>query len=212
MQPASTITIRLAFLGALQGHRGGRWRDIVTQHTQHVFASRSRRAAIQRLRALLSSCAPAGPLDLRMVGYSWGAWTAMQLADTILNKPGRIHASLASRDVRVSLGMLDPVATLRVPASLPNHPAIRVWNVYQRNGCYQRCPGRSGWFRGRSIAGALENRDVTLDGRCQPMRDDVPPARAPDHIQLGYRGWGDHDLYIASILEHGWSGPQPLRD
>ena len=208
MQAEPTITIRLAFLGALQGRRGGRWCEVVQQHTPHVFSSRGRRPAIHCLRSLLSPADPAARLDLRMVGYSWGAWTAMQLADTILRKGGRVHARLEDRPVRISLGLLDPVATLRLPTSLPTHPAIRVWNVFQRNGCYQRCPGRSGWFAGRPLEGAMENRDVTLEGRGLPMQDGVPPSRAPDHIQMGYLGWGHHDRYVASVLDRGWAGPR----
>ena len=142
MPPVSTHTLRLAFLGAFQDRREGSWNDVVRRHTALVFPSRGRRKAIAHVRTTLSACEQDQRLDLRMVGYSWGAWTALQLADTILRRPTRIHPRLSEMDVRISLGLLDPVGTMRTRA--PLHPSIRAWNVFQKNGCFRGCPGQSG--------------------------------------------------------------------
>jgi hypothetical protein len=110
-------------------------------------------------------------------------------------------------DVEVHLGLLDPVGTLRLPARLLADARLAAWNVFQTNGCHSGCPGASSWYAGRPMGGARENLDVTLEGRDRPPRDGVPPDLAPDHIQLGYRGWGGHDAYVASVLARGALGP-----
>ena len=200
------LTLTLGFLGAFQDWRGGSWEDALRRHTTWVFPSRARRAAFQHLRDEIEQATPFETLDLRMAGYSWGAWTAIELARIVKEHPARVHPRLVDRPLDVRLGLLDPVGTLRMRLRVPHD--VPIWNVYQENGCYRGCPGLSQWYRGRAIPGALLNHDATLEGREQPMRDGVPPDRAPDHIQMGYRGWGGHDARIAAVLSEG--EPPPL--
>jgi hypothetical protein len=198
--------VRLAFLGAFQAYRGGSWNDVVAERTPHVLPALGRRQAVRLLRAEAER-AGSRTLDLRFAGYSWGAWTSVQLAALLVRDPRRVHPFFADGDWSLALGLLDPVGTLRWRTGLPEDPRVVAWNVFQTNGCYRTCPGASDWYAGRPVPGARENLDVTLEGRERPMCDGVPPERAPDHIQMGYRGWNGHDAYVASVLERGRDGP-----
>ena len=199
--PVTPPTIRIAFLGAAQSTRGGGWVTAVKRHTKLVFPSRSRREAVLALRHELDVLGPLPRLDLKVVGYSWGAWTAIDLVTLALQRPAFIHAALADADLRITLGTLDPVGTFRLPVRIPDDPRITAYNVYQRNGCYRGCPGPGTWFAGRALEGAVENRDITEEGRNEPPQNDVPSECAPDHIQVGYLGWGGYDEYVAAFLE-----------
>lgn len=190
--------VRLAFLGAWQVRRVCSWKDAVMPRTPHVLPSRARRHGARRVKKLLDE--GAGPIDVRIVGYSWGAWTALQLIERLAAAPARFHPRLEADPWTVRLGLLDPVGVFRRVPRLPDDPRVQCWSVYQRNGCYEGCPGRSNWYRGEPIDGA-DNRDLTQEGREHPPRDGVPPEHAPDHIQLGYRGWNDWDQRIASVLD-----------
>lgn len=195
------LRLTLGLLGAFQDWRGGSFEDALRRHTAWVFPSRARRAALQHLHEEIDQAPPFETLDLRMAGYSWGAWTALEVARIVAEHPARIHRRLAGRPLDLRLGLLDPVGTLRRRLYVPE--GVRIWNVFQANGCHRGCPGLSAWFRGRAIPGALLNHDATLEGRDRPMQDGVPPDRAPDHIQIGYRGWGGHDARIAAVLSDG---------
>ena len=194
-------TVRIAFLGAAQSMRGGGWVEAVKRRTSLVFPSRSRFEAVEALRQELDVLGRVTSLQLNVVGYSWGGWTALDLVRLVTLRPERVHRNLAAADLRVTLGTLDPVGTLRFPVTLPDDERIRAWNVYQRNGCHHGCPGPAQWFAGRPVEGAIENLDITEEGRGRPGRDGVPPDCAPDHIQVGYLGWGGYDDRVASLLE-----------
>lgn len=195
------VTVRLAFLGAFQDWRGGSWDTAVRRHTTDVLPSRSRRTGLELIGDELDAAGAVDELHLRLVGYSWGAWTSLQIARIVAEHPQRVHRRLPELRVTQSLGLLDPVGTLRSPMRVPE--GVSMWNVFQRNGCFRGCPGLSAWYRGRAVPGALLNHDATLEGRELPMRDGVPPVRAPDHIQMGYRGWGGYDECIAAVLTDG---------
>ena len=186
----------MAFLGLWQIHRQGSWNDEVAPHADVVLASRAR-ATSRRWLERRERDLPAGvALEVRIVGYSWGGWTAGHLAADLLD--GRVLP--AARDLTVRVGLLDPVATLRGALALPADPRLRAWNAFQRNGCHRGCPGPSAWYRGAPVPGA-DNLDLTDLGREVPPVDEVPPERAPDHLQLGYRGWGGWGRRLAGVLE-----------
>lgn len=198
--------IKIALLGAWQHRRPGRFVREVAARTPHVFPSRAylraRRCLRRELAAVLDE-EPAREVELRLAGYSWGAWTLLHMIDALWERPTRWHPALSRERLRIVLGCLDPVDTFRRRVALPRDPRVEVYAVYQRNGCYRGCPGPSGWFAGDSIEGATENHDVTLAGRTQPTQDGVPPEHAPDHIQLGYTGFGDYDRAVADVLSTG---------
>ena len=197
MPEAEPLVLRLAYLGAWQSHRRGSWNDEVAAHADHVFPSRSLAAGRRWLRKRIESAA-ATSVDIRLVGYSWGAVTAGHLAADVL--AGRVMAPARTPSLVVHLGLLDPVGTLRKSLALPvGDPRLRAWCVFQRNGCYQGCPGPSALYRGHPVRGA-DNRDVTHAGRDLPPVDHVPPERAPDHLQLGYRAWGGIGRRMTAVL------------
>lgn len=190
-------TVRMAFLGALQQRRKCSWRAEVESAAEQVFSSRARRRAERWLGRRFGALVPGTSVDLRLAGYSWGAWTAVELLTRLLRQEAQAANGVRIESIR--LGLLDPVGTFRRRIVLPRDPRLVAWNIFQTNGCYVGGPGPSRWYRGTAIEGAA-NRDVTLEGRAQPPRDGVPPTRAPDHIQLGYRAWGGHGRSIAGVL------------
>ena len=198
---SARLTLALGFLGAFQHWRGGSWNDAVGRHTRQVFPARAQRRALCTLRDAVRAASAFDVLELRIVGYSWGAWTALDMAGRVLAQPSRLAPVLGDRRIDVRLGLLDPVRFLRRPVHMPT--AARIWNVYQRNGCYRGCPGRSAWYRGQPVPGAIWNHDVTLEGRERPMRVGIPPSASPDHIQMGYLGWGGYDEAMAAVLTDG---------
>lgn len=186
----------MAFLGLWQVHRRGSWNDEVAPYADVVLPSRSGVIARRWLRRRTAELAPDRTLDLRVVGYSWGAWTAGHLVADLL--AGRVLGP--ERAVRVRLGLLDPVGTLRGALALPDRDErLAAWNAYQRNGCHRGCPGPSAWYRGQHVPGA-DNRDLSPLGLEVAPVDEVPPERAPDHLQLGYRAWGGWGARIAGVL------------
>jgi pimeloyl-ACP methyl ester carboxylesterase len=186
----------MAFLGLWQIHRRGSWNDEVGPHADVVLPSRSWRTSRRWLQRHTADLPPAQAVEVRLVGYSWGGWTAGHLAADLL--AGRVLGS--TRPLAVRLGLLDPVGTLRGRLVLPDDDGRLVaWNAYQRNGCHRGCPGPSAWYRGQHVPGA-DNRDLSLLGRDTPAVDEVPPELAPDHLQLGYRAWGGWGERVARVL------------
>ncbi len=205
--PIEPVVLRLAFLGFWQVHRRCSWNDEVSPHADLVLPSRAIRGAKRFLRRATACLGEQVPIEIRLAGYSWGALTAGHvanalLAGTIVQAPDRL---------RVRLALLDPVDTLRRRLVLPaDEPRLTAWCAYQRNGCYRGCPGWSGLYRGIAVPGA-SNLDLTRFGRNAPPADHVPPDRAPDHLQLGYRGWGGWGARLATVLTGGepWPADAP---
>ena len=96
MPEAEPLVLRLAYLGAWQSHRRGSWNDEVAAHADHVFPSRSLAAGRRWLRKRVESAA-ATSVDIRLVGYSWGAVTAGHLAADVL--AGRVQVIDADGNV-----------------------------------------------------------------------------------------------------------------
>ena len=202
-------------LGALQGSRDCGWRRAVEARTPYVFPSRSRLRAWMALREQVAAGLDVPPtsdsdvevapqrlprVEIRMVGYSWGGWTVLQLASRLARDPWRLHPSIDPTRLALRVGVLDPVRTLRARLRFPRGLNATVVNVYQRNGCWKRCAGNSMWYAGSPVPGA-HNINVTTDGRHRPERDGVPASRAPDHMQLGYFSWRGFDDEVASVLD-----------
>ncbi len=194
--------LRIALLGAWQHRRTGRFVDLVKARTPHVFPSTARRAAWRALRDELKQQDHLQTVEVRIAGYSWGAWSALQIAERLHATPQRLHPDLRPDTLEIRLGLLDPVPTLRRPVQLPDSERVKAWVIHQRNGCYKGCPGRSEWFAGVPVPGAT-NWDVTEAGRGGTHDGRVPPEHAPDHIQMGYTGFGDFDLRVARVLDEG---------
>ena len=199
---ADPLILRVALLGAWQHRRTGRFVDLVKARTPHVFPSTARRAAWRALRDELRAQADVSAVEIRIAGYSWGAWSALQIAQRVHKSPERLHPALTRDTVEIRLGLLDPVPTLRRPVALPGSERVKAWVIHQRNGCYKGCPGPSAWFAGVAVPGA-RNWDVTEAGRGGTHDGRVPPEHAPDHIQMGYTGFGDFDLRVARVLDEG---------
>ena len=63
-------------------------------------------------------------------------------------------------NLEIRIGTLDPVNTARRGnADLPTW-VKSAKNIYQTNGCYKGCPGRSVWYKGNAVNGAV-NIDLT---------------------------------------------------
>ncbi len=140
------------------------------------------------------------PSEIRITGYSWGAWSALGVAKDLETTP-QIKAT--DREHRkVALGLLDPVRMGRLGlAGLPRN-VMFARNIYQRNGCYDdpkghgSCPGPGWMYRGTDITGAA-NIDVTDD---RSSWDSAPRDVTPDHIHLllDYHGYASQ---IGSVLQ-----------
>jgi hypothetical protein len=194
--------LKLAFLGTAQ--TSGGWKNEIEARTDNVFAATNVGGSVGPGVALKISrdhiAASQGPHDVRIVGYSWGGWNALWLAGQLIRSYGPAAKNVLSK---LTVGTLDPVSTLResAPTNLSN-PITTIQNIYQRNGCYgRRCGGLPSWaFRGSEIAGA-KNKDVTEDGRGKGPKSDVPEEYTPDHVHLGYEGYGGYDQEVAKLLD-----------
>lgn len=217
--------IKVAFLGATQ--TSGSWKNAVEKKTNNVFSSLDTSGASSVLRKHFDRSE--GPFDIRIAGYSWGGWSALELASLLVisselggltktapagsSRPGTLPTAQTygvtitpkPQLSNVSVSVLDPVSTARsfVPGSLEG---FTVFNIYQTNGCFDdRCPFGSGLgkrlFSGQAIPGAT-NVDVTTEGRDGPkLVNGVPSTMTPDHVHLGYEGYGDHDKEVADKLD-----------
>jgi RHS repeat-associated protein len=119
--------------------------------------------------------------QIRVTGFSWGAWSAIQLARIVHTTT--VIQSAGTRHRKVVLGLLDPVSTARGGTADLSPNVVFALNVYQRNGCYKgRCPGPSSWYKGVAVNGAM-NLNVTTYRPVQ-WADGVPLAMTPDHVHL----------------------------
>jgi hypothetical protein len=126
--------------------------------------------------------------DIRVTGFSWGGWSALQLAKLVNDT--KVIKSEGMRHRSMRLGLLDPVNTLRTGRESVPPNVYFALDIFQKNGCYGgRCPGSSGWYKGESITGAA-NVDVTTDRPSSPV-DGVPVDMTPDHVHLmsDYHGY-----------------------
>jgi hypothetical protein len=188
-RPPASAPLRISFLGfnPLGGGYDGRGKiDVGADRT---FASLDGLDALRLIRKHLHDRPVVrGPLDLRITGYSFGGWTALQVAHAVCRPGGR---------VRVRIGLVDPVCTFRsrrawrvarwaarLPAgwSLPllslaagpayaTRPAcvVRAVNYFQTKGLICRfggdgfrLPYRATWFASQPVDG-FDNYDVSAD-------------------------------------------------
>lgn len=123
-------------------------------------------------------------MQIRLVGYSWGAWSALILVNKLdqLAEPGVL---------KIALGTLDPVKTIRggrnVAAQGMPKSVVKAFNVYQRNG--MRVPRGFNWivsgkFRGQSVNGAT-NQNVT--GNMLPDPWDGGKIKPVDHNTIAWK-------------------------
>jgi hypothetical protein len=126
------------------------------------------------------------PFRIRIIGYSWGGWSALilirKLGDKVDNK----------KHLKVALGTLDPVSTLREPVlgdgGMPNY-VVGAWNVYQRNGMRRALFNLAGsLFNGEPVTdaagvgpGGVQN--VSEFGLIDPVRRKFKKF---DHISIQY--------------------------
>jgi uncharacterized protein DUF4157 len=193
--------IKLAFLGFTQ--ESGGWKDEVAKKTSNVFSSRDTSGALSVLKKHFN--ASEGPFDIRIAGYSWGGWTALELAsDLVVSHKILDLLGGAAPQLSISVSVLDPVSTARSPV-LGNLAGLltKVFNIYQTNGCFgDRCISFLGkLFSGQAIPGAT-NKDVTTEGRGGPeLVNNVPSTMTPDHVHLGYQRYGGYDKSVAQQLD-----------
>ena len=124
------------------------------------------------------------PFRVKIVGYSWGALSTLQLASQIGSKTENPNKNLF-----IGIGTLDPVTTLRngsaVVSGLPSY-VIKAYNYYQTNGMWRGQIGvlGAGAFKGNSVTGALNyNKSSEIPGRpWSQMGDSKKPWE--DHISI----------------------------
>jgi RHS repeat-associated protein len=105
--------------------------------------------------------------DIRVTGFSWGGWSALQLAKQVNDTKVIKSQGMKHRSMR--LGLLDPVNTARNGSGSVTPNVYFALNIFQKNGCYGgRCPGPSSWYKGESVTGAA-NVDVTNDRPTSPV-------------------------------------------
>ena len=107
------------------------------------------------------------PFRIRLVGYSWGGWSALGVVDKLSSAS---WIDNPNNNLKVAVGTLDPVNTLRIRGGLgaggmPSFVRGSI-NIYQTNGCpgFGDCPGPSSWYKGESVPSATINNDVTASG------------------------------------------------
>jgi hypothetical protein len=169
---APPTTLRIAFLGFNPLGTGYDARGLIDAGADETFSSLDLVGALRFIRRHfpLASDDPT-PLDLRITGYSFGGWTALQLAHTLLRVSPRF---------RLRLGLCDPVRTFRPTRHLrflkfgPRYATrsanvVEAINYYQtkgliarHNGVGFRLPFRARWFASQPIEG-FENHDVSAE-------------------------------------------------
>ena len=123
------------------------------------------------------------PFRIRMVGYSWGGWSALILVRDLAE-----IAEKPNEHYKIALGTLDPVNSLRGSSKINQQPlpsyVIKAFNVYQTNG--MRSAGALGsFFAGLPVAGASgvgPGGIEDVSGLALVERDNV--ARLLDHNSI----------------------------
>jgi RHS repeat-associated protein len=166
---AAKEAYKIAFKGAGGVDPNGEWASF----TSNVFGSRSLNSGVKAAVKYFDTdnngkldATDCPPFKIRVVGYSWGGWTAIKFANEMGNK-----VTDPNMNLRMAVGTLDPVDTLRSgSASLPAWVKSAT-NIYQTNGCWKGCPGARIGFRrayaGQSVPGA-SNTDLTSTPHGQP--------------------------------------------
>lgn len=176
VQPSPDRPLRISFLGFNPLGDGFDGRGLIDRGADRTFSSLDTLGARRLIRKVFPYNGRNSPADLRITGYSFGAWSALQLAHR-----------LGSR-FRIRLGLVDPVCTFRfrgeirllplpiraVYARRPTNVVFAI-NVYQTKGLIarfdhgrgMRMPYPANWFASQPIEG-FENVDrsseVTYEG------------------------------------------------
>ncbi len=178
---ATKDDFKVAFLGAGGiDPNHGQWKIF----TKNIFGSRDVNGAISAVikyfdtngdGKLDSKDCP--PFRIRVVGYSWGGWSAIQFAKKLGNKVDAPNSNL-----EIAISTLDPVKTIRSgTATLPSY-AIGGLNYYQQNGCYHGCPGPGFWYKGNPVSG--ESNASWTATPYPPYATNPPKQRNYDHIAI----------------------------
>ncbi len=165
-------TLRIAFLGFNPLGDGFDGRGLIDRGADRTFSSLDMLGARRLIRRHfpVSSNSGGRPVDLRITGYSFGGWTALQLAHEL---GPRFH---------VRLGLLDPVCTFRrrdrlrllplsraIYARRPANAVVAI-NVFQTKGLVarfdhgrgMRMPYPANWFASQPIEG-FDNVDRSAE-------------------------------------------------
>lgn len=200
VSPDVARTLRIAFLGFNPLGDGFDGRGLIDRGADHVFSSLDALGARRIIRRRFPVTAGAGDrkVDLRICGYSFGGWTALQLAH-----------ELGPR-FRVRLGLLDPVCTFRrrdrvrllplsraIYARRPANAVVAV-NIYQTKGLVarfdqgrgMRMPYPANWFASQPIDG-FENIDRSNEVSWEAGHIEVAEKYGP---ALAAAIYGDGDV------------------
>ena len=182
--------LRISFLGFNPFGDGFDGRGLIDAGADHTFASLDTLGALRLIRRYFDldgdgrlTPADGPPFDLRVTGYSFGAWSALQV----------VHAlAPLGRHFRVRLGLVDPVNTFRSPRGwrlalrvlpvaagrgLPvlwpaagpaylSRPPHVVWAacyfqtkglIARVNGVGRRLPFRAKWFASQPVPGFVNH-------------------------------------------------------
>jgi hypothetical protein len=150
------------------------------------------------------------PVDLRIVGFSWGGWSALRLSQWL-----QTTNTIESDDLRVvtKLGMLDPVDSWRSGTNKVYDNVKYSKVIYQTTGCINgefkvdgisyggscfKLFGIASNYKGVAVLGVTEISDVTGEGTRIYDEKSVSGKKQinqfPDHLDLGYRAWGPSGL------------------
>jgi len=166
----SQQVLRIAFLGFNPLGNGFDGRGLIDAGADRTFTSLDTLGARRLIRRTFAGVAP--PYDLRITGYSFGAWSALQLSHGLSGR------------YRIRLGLVDPIHTFRIRAMLGGlkwplvrtayarrpHNTVLALNVYQTKGLIarldhghgRRLPYSPRWFASMPILG-FENIDRSAE-------------------------------------------------
>jgi hypothetical protein len=114
---------------------------------------------------------------IMVAGYSWGGTAALKFAKTIKSDP-----YFSERSVSISLGLLDPVSSGKIPINNTPDTVTSSLNLYQTNGC-PRCVDLFGNF---GLPGSLF-KSRAINGLNNKPRSHLPgshPNGKIDHADM----------------------------